>query len=186
MIVFRWSIEMLHESCVLYYTYPYSKRMNRHNTGYCVKTYLGTRVIFFIQDTGVVPADDNIPVPFMGWTIILLYDRFLIPAIQANNEIIGPSFRLVPPFNVEFSNDTGAKIDCTAYGNPMPQIQWYLGNSKHMLYIYVKVYDLIAVNVDDHRCLLIFSSDVTNLDFRGRTRTEPNDSNILSKSNRTF
>lgn len=46
---------------------------------------------------------------------------------QANNELIGPAFRLIPQFNVQFSNDTGAKIDCTAFGNPMPQIQWYLG-----------------------------------------------------------
>lgn len=55
-------------------------------------------------------------------------NNILFSVCQANNELIGPEFRLVPPFNVQFSNDTGAKIDCTAFGNPIPQIQWYLGN----------------------------------------------------------
>jgi hypothetical protein len=58
---------------------------------------------------------------------ILFHFFNLISVCQANNELIGPTFRLLPPFNVQFSNDTGTKIDCTAFGNPMPQVQWYLG-----------------------------------------------------------
>lgn len=54
-----------------------------------------------------------------------IFNQFSVS--QANNELIGPEFHHVPPFNVQFSNDTGAKIDCTAFGNPTPQIQWYLG-----------------------------------------------------------
>lgn len=61
--------------------------------------------------------------------------RNLFSVCQANNDLIGPTFRLVPPFNVQFSNDTGTKIDCTAFGNPMPQIQWYLGTCRGHLKI---------------------------------------------------
>lgn len=57
-------------------------------------------------------------------------NNILFSVCRANNELIGPEFRLVPPFNIQFSNDTGAKIDCTAFGNPMPQIHWYLGNNR--------------------------------------------------------
>ncbi|VVC29919.1 Fibronectin type III,Immunoglobulin subtype,Immunoglobulin-like domain,Immunoglobulin-like [Cinara cedri] len=59
----------------------------------------------------------------------------LLSLCQANNELIGPAFRLVPPFNVQFSNDTGTKVDCTAFGNPVPQIQWYLEDGTRVMTI---------------------------------------------------
>lgn len=59
----------------------------------------------------------------------------LLSLCQANNELIGPAFRLVPPFNVQFSNDTGIKIDCTAFGNPTPQVQWYLEDGTRVMTI---------------------------------------------------
>ncbi|KAI5735593.1 hypothetical protein M8J77_020362 [Diaphorina citri] len=36
----------------------------------------------------------------------------------------GPSFLIEPPTKVEFSNSTGAWIDCTTTGNPAPTIEW--------------------------------------------------------------
>ncbi|KAK6629272.1 Down syndrome cell adhesion molecule-like protein Dscam2 [Polyplax serrata] len=36
----------------------------------------------------------------------------------------GPSFHVEPPAKVEFSNTSGSWIDCTAFGNPPPAIDW--------------------------------------------------------------
>ncbi|XP_050441202.1 cell adhesion molecule Dscam2 isoform X2 [Adelges cooleyi] len=59
----------------------------------------------------------------------------LLSSIKANTELEGPEFHSVPPFNVQFSNDTGVKIDCTAFGNPTPQIQWYLEDGTRVMTI---------------------------------------------------
>lgn len=36
----------------------------------------------------------------------------------------GPSFHVEPPGKVEFSNTSGSWIDCIAFGNPPPLIDW--------------------------------------------------------------
>lgn len=36
----------------------------------------------------------------------------------------GPSFLIEPPSRVEFSNSSGAWLDCTASGSPPPNIDW--------------------------------------------------------------
>lgn len=36
----------------------------------------------------------------------------------------GPSFLIEPPSRVEFSNSSGAWLDCAATGNPTPNIDW--------------------------------------------------------------
>lgn len=36
----------------------------------------------------------------------------------------GPSFVLEPPSRIEFSNSSGAWLDCTASGSPPPNIDW--------------------------------------------------------------
>uniref|UniRef100_T1JIL3 Ig-like domain-containing protein n=1 Tax=Strigamia maritima TaxID=126957 RepID=T1JIL3_STRMM len=36
----------------------------------------------------------------------------------------GPVFIYEPPNQVDFSNMTGARIECTAHGNPQPSVQW--------------------------------------------------------------
>uniref|UniRef100_T1J817 Down syndrome cell adhesion molecule-like protein Dscam2 n=1 Tax=Strigamia maritima TaxID=126957 RepID=T1J817_STRMM len=43
----------------------------------------------------------------------------------------GPVFTTGPPLRVDFANSTGARIDCTARGNPSPLVKWTLldGNS---------------------------------------------------------
>ncbi|XP_068082192.1 cell adhesion molecule Dscam2 [Anabrus simplex] len=40
----------------------------------------------------------------------------------------GPVFVGEPRAAVEFSNDTGALLQCTAHGSPTPQIEWLLGD----------------------------------------------------------
>lgn len=37
---------------------------------------------------------------------------------------VGPMFIKEPPNRVDFSNTTGAVIECTARGNPTPEIIW--------------------------------------------------------------
>lgn len=36
----------------------------------------------------------------------------------------GPSFQLEPPSRIEFSNSSGAWLDCSASGSPQPNIDW--------------------------------------------------------------
>ena len=36
----------------------------------------------------------------------------------------GPSFLIEPPSRVEFSNSSGAWLDCAATGSPQPNIDW--------------------------------------------------------------
>lgn len=35
-----------------------------------------------------------------------------------------PAFLMEPPVRVEFSNSSGAWVDCTADGHPTPKIEW--------------------------------------------------------------
>ena len=43
---------------------------------------------------------------------------------------VGPSFLKEPPSRVDFANETGARIDCTAGGTPPPTISWLSGDGK--------------------------------------------------------
>lgn len=36
----------------------------------------------------------------------------------------GPHFVFEPPQKIEFSNSTGARIECAAHASPTPQIEW--------------------------------------------------------------
>uniref|UniRef100_T1J9F1 Ig-like domain-containing protein n=1 Tax=Strigamia maritima TaxID=126957 RepID=T1J9F1_STRMM len=46
----------------------------------------------------------------------------LVTASQENFK--GPSFTTEPPSQVDFSNSTGAKIECSATGVPAPIVTW--------------------------------------------------------------
>uniref|UniRef100_T1JCP3 Down syndrome cell adhesion molecule-like protein Dscam2 n=1 Tax=Strigamia maritima TaxID=126957 RepID=T1JCP3_STRMM len=37
---------------------------------------------------------------------------------------MGPVFIYQPPNSVDFSNSTGASVECSAHGNPLPVVQW--------------------------------------------------------------
>jgi hypothetical protein len=43
---------------------------------------------------------------------------------------VGPSFLKEPPSRVDFANETGARIDCSAEGSPPPNISWLSGDGK--------------------------------------------------------
>ncbi|XP_027854261.2 cell adhesion molecule Dscam2 isoform X3 [Aphis gossypii] len=47
---------------------------------------------------------------------------------SSSSDFTGPSFLLEPPGKFEFSNTTGAWIDCTAAGHPAPHIRWLMAD----------------------------------------------------------
>ncbi|CAH0769722.1 unnamed protein product [Bemisia tabaci] len=50
---------------------------------------------------------------------------FLASAVSgAEDTTIGPVFITEPPNRVDFSNTTGAEVECKARGNPPPEIIW--------------------------------------------------------------
>ncbi|KAH0947635.1 hypothetical protein HN011_008034 [Eciton burchellii] len=48
----------------------------------------------------------------------------LTTAVSAEDESMGPVFVKEPPNRVDFSNGTGAVVECQARGNPQPDIIW--------------------------------------------------------------
>uniref|UniRef100_T1JAL8 Down syndrome cell adhesion molecule-like protein Dscam2 n=1 Tax=Strigamia maritima TaxID=126957 RepID=T1JAL8_STRMM len=44
----------------------------------------------------------------------------------------GPSFILEPESTVDFSNDTGAQIGCSARGSPSPHVRWTVGDGSYV------------------------------------------------------
>lgn len=49
---------------------------------------------------------------------------FIIPAMTAEDNTVGPVFVREPNNRVDFSNTTGAVVECSASGNPTPEIIW--------------------------------------------------------------
>lgn len=43
---------------------------------------------------------------------------------------IGPFFVKEPPARVEFANETGTLVDCSASGTPAPAVVWVTGDGK--------------------------------------------------------
>lgn len=51
--------------------------------------------------------------------------RFTISgSVLCEDETIGPIFMKEPPNRVDFSNTTGATVECAARGSPTPDIIW--------------------------------------------------------------
>ncbi|XP_053593565.1 cell adhesion molecule Dscam2 isoform X31 [Microplitis demolitor] len=48
--------------------------------------------------------------------------------VLAEDELMGPVFVKEPPNRVDFSNGTGAEVECQARGNPQPDIIWVRGD----------------------------------------------------------
>lgn len=50
--------------------------------------------------------------------------RFSSAVVSAEDESMGPVFVKEPPNRIDFSNGTGAVVECQARGNPQPDIIW--------------------------------------------------------------
>ncbi|XP_069356505.1 cell adhesion molecule Dscam1 isoform X31 [Maniola hyperantus] len=59
---------------------------------------------------------------FTGFTVLVAL--LAIGAVQCEDETIGPIFMKEPPNRVDFSNTTGAVVECAARGSPAPDVIW--------------------------------------------------------------
>lgn len=50
-----------------------------------------------------------------------------------SSHLHGPSFIEEPPVSVDFTNSSGAIINCRGQGNPPPDIKWIDGSNKEIL-----------------------------------------------------
>lgn len=65
----------------------------------------------------------------LKWVAIYkhLYEKslhLLFAVVLAEDESMGPVFVKEPPNRVDFSNGTGAVVECQARGHPTPDIIW--------------------------------------------------------------
>ncbi|RZF32085.1 hypothetical protein LSTR_LSTR017481 [Laodelphax striatellus] len=44
--------------------------------------------------------------------------------LKGDSDLRGPGFLMEPPSRVEFSNSSGAWVDCSASGSPTPHLEW--------------------------------------------------------------
>lgn len=54
----------------------------------------------------------------------------VFPVSTVAASFVGPAFLKEPPSRVDFANDTGARIDCSAGGSPPPSVSWLSGDGK--------------------------------------------------------
>ncbi|XP_044018825.1 Down syndrome cell adhesion molecule-like protein Dscam2 isoform X28 [Aphidius gifuensis] len=57
-------------------------------------------------------------------TMLMLAGFMMINVVLAEDDSMGPVFVKEPPNRVDFSNGTGAEVECQARGNPQPDIIW--------------------------------------------------------------
>ncbi|KAJ3636867.1 hypothetical protein MTP99_000372 [Tenebrio molitor] len=63
----------------------------------------------------------------MTRTVAVCTDVVLLVSVWSGGlDLQGPLFLQEPPHRVEFSNISGAKVDCTAHGSPSPEVEWVL------------------------------------------------------------
>nr|XP_050870133.1 cell adhesion molecule Dscam2-like isoform X42 [Vespula vulgaris] len=74
------------------------------------------------------PPGGGCKTPTYIFTMILLALLALTNVATAEDESMGPVFVKEPPNRVDFSNGTGAVVECQARGNPQPDIIWVRGD----------------------------------------------------------
>ncbi|XP_015172313.1 PREDICTED: Down syndrome cell adhesion molecule-like protein Dscam2 isoform X32 [Polistes dominula] len=74
------------------------------------------------------PPGGGCKAPTYIFTMILLALLALTHVTTAEDESMGPVFVKEPPNRVDFSNGTGAEVECRARGNPQPDIIWVRGD----------------------------------------------------------
>lgn len=63
----------------------------------------------------------------MTRTVAVCTDVVLLVSVWSGGlDLQGPLFLQEPPHRVEFSNISGARVDCTAHGSPSPEVEWVL------------------------------------------------------------
>lgn len=55
---------------------------------------------------------------------VLILTLYLVGVCLADDDTSGPVFVREPPNRIDFSNTTGAVVECSAHGNPTPDIIW--------------------------------------------------------------
>ncbi|XP_076297107.1 Down syndrome cell adhesion molecule 1 isoform X25 [Lasioglossum baleicum] len=70
------------------------------------------------------PPGGGFKIPTCIATMLLLALLALTTVAYAEDESMGPVFVKEPPNRVDFSNGTGAVVECQARGNPQPDIIW--------------------------------------------------------------
>lgn len=63
-----------------------------------------------------------------------------------NRTLSGPVFILEPKSRVEFLNTDGARLDCSAHGDPDPKIEWFRLDKNHLQVKVEDVKDLVKVD----------------------------------------
>ncbi|KAI4500657.1 hypothetical protein M0802_004249, partial [Mischocyttarus mexicanus] len=74
------------------------------------------------------PPGGGCKAPTYIFAMILLALLALTHVTTAEDESMGPVFVKEPPNRVDFSNGTGAEVECRARGNPQPDIIWVRGD----------------------------------------------------------
>ncbi|XP_043680622.1 Down syndrome cell adhesion molecule-like protein Dscam2 isoform X36 [Vespula pensylvanica] len=74
------------------------------------------------------PPGGGCKTPTYIFAMILLALLALTNVATAEDESMGPVFVKEPPNRVDFSNGTGAVVECQARGNPQPDIIWVRGD----------------------------------------------------------
>ncbi|XP_043494380.1 Down syndrome cell adhesion molecule-like protein Dscam2 isoform X46 [Polistes fuscatus] len=74
------------------------------------------------------PPGGGCKAPTYIFTMFLLALLALTHVTTAEDESMGPVFVKEPPNRVDFSNGTGAEVECRARGNPQPDIIWVRGD----------------------------------------------------------
>ncbi|XP_043249346.1 Down syndrome cell adhesion molecule-like protein Dscam2 [Colletes gigas] len=70
------------------------------------------------------PPGGGFQIPTYVATMLLLALFALTNVAYAEDESMGPVFVKEPPNRIDFSNGTGAVVECQARGNPQPDIIW--------------------------------------------------------------
>jgi len=64
------------------------------------------------------------------WSYFICSAAAVVPMSTVAASFVGPAFLKEPPSRVDFANETGARIDCSADGSPLPSISWLSGDGK--------------------------------------------------------
>lgn len=63
---------------------------------------------------------------FVNFIFLFLFSALSDVVLTTNlYDNIGPTFNIQPPIRLDFTNNLGGRLDCTAKGIPSPNIEWF-------------------------------------------------------------